>query len=294
MPPRAARLQQNKSRASPAISVDNGPRNVSGTSALPPASKKRNAAAAGVGDGTAGPSGSSKRKRTDNANAVAADDGSKAKATSSNVKGSANGTSHSKVSGDFAGDEEESEEGRSTVSRPIAPFRPSALTCVLSAVVSTILINPTQMDFKTLPLSALQAYVLKYDLLPTLAPYVVPPASTHMSFPPAPPLPYHMLEPSLPPPPPVRSLSPTPANRPRRRRSTRLGDENGDAGAPFKEPYGNPVLSDLEENRKVLAEVAKRHWEHMQLKEVEVMDSFSFSLRFRGELVCGMDCSMLA
>lgn len=65
MPPRAARLQQNKSRASPAISVaDTARRNANGdgpTSSAAP--KKRTAAAAGMSETTNGTTG--KRKRVE-------------------------------------------------------------------------------------------------------------------------------------------------------------------------------------------------------------------------------------
>jgi len=145
-------------------------------------------------------------------------------------------------------------------------------------------------DFTTLPLASLQAYILKYDLLPTLSPFVVPSfshASSHPTYPPPPPLPYHLLNPSLPPPPPppIRSVSPTPANRPKRRRSTRHGDDNGEGGSNVvKEPHGNPVQSDMNESKKVLAEVARRHWEKLSVKENDVMEAFSWRLKSRGRI----------
>ncbi|KAG8852034.1 hypothetical protein FRB96_008952 [Tulasnella sp. 330] len=285
MPPRAARLQQNKTRASPAISVDNSHRNgttgAAGESVTSTIPKKRTAAAAGVGEAAA-----SKRKRTDNLNTVNAEEG---KGTTSNGKSKANGggsgSTNVDMPGGAAADGEENEEGKST-----------GITSgfLMGIAANTLPASPLlvlQFDFTTLPLPSLQAYILKYDLLPTLSPFVIPstsPSSSRSFYPPAPPLPYHLLNPlTLPPPPPppvARSVSPTPANRPRRRRSTRLGDDTSDGGSTFKEPHGNPVHADEDKTRQVLAEIARRHWERMNLKESDVVEAFSWSLRYRGRL----------
>ncbi|GJE94219.1 hypothetical protein PsYK624_103870 [Phanerochaete sordida] len=120
-----------------------------------------------------------------------------------------------------------------------------------------------------MPIEAIHRYLVEYDIVPELNPLPTTPFD--------PPPPSYLLRPrpqrgSTGSPAPV-PLPPTPANRPRRepsasanrRRSSRLLDED--------EPV-TPILADVSEVQKTLAQVAQRHFQEYQVKEVETLASF--------------------
>ncbi|KAG8936914.1 hypothetical protein FRC02_010004 [Tulasnella sp. 418] len=152
------------------------------------------------------------------------------------------------------------------------------------------------VDLNTFPMETLQKYLTHYDLVPRMYPS---PTSSYN-----PPLPSHLLNPPPPPPPPIhRTPSPhlnsvTPANRPRRdpksrapngnsRRSSRLAEEefNRDVYAGVKDPRGNPILHDLVDAQKTLAQIASNHWEKTSLKEADVIESFTWAVRNKDRLL---------
>ncbi|KAG8908066.1 hypothetical protein FRB99_000510 [Tulasnella sp. 403] len=256
MPPRAARsTQQNKSRQpaqdrdSPAASLDT-PNPSSKPS--PAANPRKRAAPATGNDGPA--NGSTKRKRVDQNGAA-----EMITPSSANAKTKVGPNASTNASN-------ETEENRIT------------------------------FDFTTLPADALRKYILRYDLVPPMYPN----PDSHYT----PPLPQYLVNP--PPPPAPRSVSPVPApgssylnpaNRSRRdpkvratsssyngRRSSRLleDEQNQAIYAGVKEKHGNPILNDLLDTEKALAEIAKRHWEKVVLPEGEVLTSFSWRLRNKG------------
>jgi hypothetical protein len=124
-----------------------------------------------------------------------------------------------------------------------------------------------QMDFSTLPVDALHRYLVQYDLIPAVHPS---PLSVH-----DPPPPPSLLGPTRGS---SRGVSPpavtTPANRPGRRRSSRLLEEEGRARTP--------VLADIAEVQTVLAGIAQRHFEGQVVKEVDCLASFMCAVRGRG------------
>lgn len=80
-------------------------------------------------------------------------------------------------------------------------------------------------------------------------------------------------------------LPPTPANRPRRelsasanrRRSSRLLEDD-------RQPAVAPVLSDVGDVHKALAQVVERHFRDHTVKEVDTLASFMCAVKAKGEL----------
>ncbi len=136
-----------------------------------------------------------------------------------------------------------------------------------------------QFDLSSLPFDAIRTYLVKYDLIPPMYPN---PSSRY-----TPPLPEHLFNP--PPPPPPRSASPGHRARARTstntgsRRSTRLLDDDGSYPGGPKERLGNPVMTDLVDYEVALVDIAKRHWDRVNLREHEVLEDFSWAVRKRCE-----------
>lgn len=147
--------------------------------------------------------------------------------------------------------------------------------------------NGLQFDLATLSAESLRRYLVKFNLVPPMYPG---PSTSY-----TPPLPSHLVNP--PPPPPERSDSPgsaTASSRPRRdpktrtnsngRRSSRLLEDELQQSvyAGVKETHGNPILPDLRDADKALVEIARKHWETIVLRENDVLEEFSSSIRNKG------------
>jgi hypothetical protein len=136
-----------------------------------------------------------------------------------------------------------------------------------------------QIDFATLPLDAIHRYLTQFDIVPDIEPM----ATT--AFDPPPPsfllrTRGHRMSSTSPAPHP---LPPTPANRPRRelstsanrRRSSRLLDDD-------RPPSVTPVLSDIQQVHKALAQVVERHFRDHAVKEVDTLASFMCAVKAKG------------
>lgn len=131
-----------------------------------------------------------------------------------------------------------------------------------------------------MPVEAIHRYLVEYDIVPEVHPLPT------TAFDPPPPS--YILRSrgqrastGSPAPPP---LPPTPANRPRRepsvtanrRRSSRLLDED-------ELPNATPILADVGEVHRTLAQMAQRHFQEYQVKEVETLASFMCVVKAKGE-----------
>ncbi|ESK98120.1 hypothetical protein Moror_366 [Moniliophthora roreri MCA 2997] len=126
-----------------------------------------------------------------------------------------------------------------------------------------------QVDFNSLPLSFIHKYLTLYDLIPPIRPLPMTAED--------PPIPLSLLDPrahSRQPSPPAPQV--TPANRPKRdltkeperRRSSRLLDD------PM--PTRAPILADVAELNKVLAEICHRHFhENISISGREEVDTLA-------------------
>lgn len=137
-----------------------------------------------------------------------------------------------------------------------------------------------QIDFAALPIDAIHRYLTQFDIVPDIDPL----ATT--AFDPSPPS--SLLRPrgqristASPAPQP---LPPTPANRPRRepsasanrRRSSRLLEDD-------RLPLVTPVLSDVNEVHKSLAQIVEKHFREHTVKEVDTLASFMCAVKAKGE-----------
>ncbi|EKM60441.1 uncharacterized protein PHACADRAFT_84386 [Phanerochaete carnosa HHB-10118-sp] len=140
--------------------------------------------------------------------------------------------------------------------------------------------NDRGVDFSKMSIEAIHRYLVEYDIVPELSPL----PTTALDPPP----PSYLLRPrgqrastASPAPAP---LPPTPANRPRRepsasanrRRSSRLLDED-------ELPNGIPILADVGEVHKALAQIAQKHFQEYHVKEVETLASFMCVVKAKGE-----------
>ena len=129
-------------------------------------------------------------------------------------------------------------------------------------------------------IEAIHRYLVEFDIVPDLNPL----PTTALDPPP----PSYLLRPrgqrtstASPAPQP---LPPTPANRPRRepsasanrRRSSRLLDDE-------EPPNVTPILADVGEVHKALAQIAQRHFHEYQVKEVDTLASFMYAVKAKGE-----------
>lgn len=128
-----------------------------------------------------------------------------------------------------------------------------------------------QIDFKSLPMTALHRYISHFNLIPLINPSPLTFAD--------PPTPAFLMEPM---PPSSRALSPlvipTPANRPRRdpkdpsrRRSSRLLEEN---------ETRTPIMSDIAEVHTLLATLAERHFQDYAVNEIDTLASFMVKTKY--------------
>lgn len=136
------------------------------------------------------------------------------------------------------------------------------------------------VDFTKLPLEALYRYLIEYDIVPDLDPL---PTTAY-----DPPPPSSLLKPraqrgstaS-----PAPQLPPTPANRPRRelsastsrRRSSRLLDDD-------RRPSVTPVLADVGEVHRTLAQIAERHFREHQIKNLDVVGTFTYAVKAKARM----------
>ncbi|KAI0706199.1 hypothetical protein BC835DRAFT_14815 [Cytidiella melzeri] len=136
--------------------------------------------------------------------------------------------------------------------------------------------RPSLIDFTTLPIDAIHRYLTQFDIVPDIDPM----ATT--AFDPPPPAFLlrtrgHRTSTASPGP---LLLPPTPANRPRRemsasanrRRSSRLLEDD-------RRPTVTPVLSDVHEVHKTLAQVVERHFRDHTVKEVDTLASFMCAVK---------------
>lgn len=158
---------------------------------------------------------------------------------------------------------------------------------VTERVVCPMSDGPNQVDFTKLPLEALYRYLIEYDIVPDLDPL---PTTAY-----DPPPPSSLLKPraqrgstaS-----PAPQLPPTPANRPRRelsastsrRRSSRLLDDD-------RRPSVTPVLADVGEVHRTLAQIAERHFREHQIKNLDVLGTFTYAVKAKGKPSVPSVCS---
>lgn len=145
---------------------------------------------------------------------------------------------------------------------------------------NTRFLHITQVDFSKMSIEAIHRYLVEFDIVPDLNPL----PTTALDPPP----PSYLLRPrgqrtstASPAPQP---LPPTPANRPRRepsasanrRRSSRLLDDD-------EPPNVTPILADVGEVQKALAQIAQRHFQEYQVKEVDTLASFMHAVKAKGK-----------
>ncbi|KZT08977.1 uncharacterized protein LAESUDRAFT_568472 [Laetiporus sulphureus 93-53] len=123
------------------------------------------------------------------------------------------------------------------------------------------------VNFTTLPLSSIYEYLIMNNLVPQIDPSPLtaydPPTPISLLFPPRLRHRSHTASPPI-----------TPANRPRRRRSARLVEDE-------QNPQHSvvPILADVDEVKDVLATIAQQHWQESSVKEVDTLATFMCAVK---------------
>lgn len=144
----------------------------------------------------------------------------------------------------------------------------------------------SQVDFSAIPIEMLNAYLNKYDIVPSIYPspasVLDPPPPAHLVNPPM------YMRRSLSPP--LSSAGITPANRPRRdpakakadqsrRRSSRLLEE----GLGWRDRR-SPILADACEAHGAIATIVQRHYDQQVIRESDAITQFVHAVRVKGML----------